>query len=139
MGPGVGAQRRGPVPEGCLMKSIMTALAPLKSRHPRLGQSLWWLWVMRPQCACVPVCVCACVCACACIWVCVYAGGGGGGGNMNLRGRTSMGQRVPLECRITGHTGSGGYVHVYEYVYAYVYCVWTAGIPGPQGPPSCCA
>ena len=45
MGPGVGAQRRGPVPEGCLMKSIMTALAPLKSRHSRLGQSLWWLWV----------------------------------------------------------------------------------------------
>ena len=33
MGPGVGAQRRGPVPEGCLMKSIMTALAPLKSRR----------------------------------------------------------------------------------------------------------
>ena len=32
------------------MKSIMTALAPLESRHPRLGQSLWWLWVMRPQC-----------------------------------------------------------------------------------------
>ena len=32
MGPGVGAQRRGPVPEGCLMKSIMTALAPLKGR-----------------------------------------------------------------------------------------------------------
>ena len=22
----------------------------LKSRHPRLGQSLWWLWVMRPLC-----------------------------------------------------------------------------------------
>ena len=32
------------------MKSIMTALAPLESRHPRLGQSLWWLWVMRPRC-----------------------------------------------------------------------------------------
>ena len=45
MGPGVGAQRRGPVPEGCLMESIMTALAPLKSRHPRLG-------------------LCACVCVC---------------------------------------------------------------------------
>ena len=28
----------------------MTALAPLESRHPRLGQSLWWLWVMRPRC-----------------------------------------------------------------------------------------
>ena len=40
----------GPVPEGCLMNVIMTALAPLESRHPRLGQSLWWLWVMRPQC-----------------------------------------------------------------------------------------
>ena len=50
MGPGVGPRRRGPVPEGCMMKSIMTALAPLESRHPRLGQSLWWLWVMRPQC-----------------------------------------------------------------------------------------
>ena len=40
----------GPVPEGCLMKVIMTALAPLECRHPRLGQSLWWLWVMRPRC-----------------------------------------------------------------------------------------
>ena len=40
----------GPVPEGYLMDVIMTALAPLKSRHPRLGQSLWWLWVMRPRC-----------------------------------------------------------------------------------------
>ena len=40
----------GPVPEGCLMESIMTALAPLESRYPRLGQSLWWLWVMRPRC-----------------------------------------------------------------------------------------
>ena len=40
------------MPEGCLMKSIMTALAPLKSRHPRLGQSLWWLCV----CVCqVPI------------------------------------------------------------------------------------
>ena len=28
----------------------MTALAPLESCHPRLGQSLWWLWVMRPRC-----------------------------------------------------------------------------------------
>ena len=28
----------------------MTARAPLESRHPRLGQSLWWLWVMRPRC-----------------------------------------------------------------------------------------
>ena len=28
----------------------MTALTPLESRHPRLGQSLWWLWVMRPRC-----------------------------------------------------------------------------------------
>ena len=28
----------------------MTALAPLESRHPRPGQSLWWLWVMRPRC-----------------------------------------------------------------------------------------
>ena len=28
---------------------IMTALAPLESRHPCLGQSLWWLWFMRPQ------------------------------------------------------------------------------------------
>ena len=35
------------MPEGCLMKSIMTALAPLESRHPRLGQS---------------VCVCGWVC-----------------------------------------------------------------------------
>ena len=32
------------------MNVIMTALAPLESRHPRLGQSLWWLWVMRPRC-----------------------------------------------------------------------------------------
>ena len=32
------------------MDVIMTALAPLESRHPRLGQSLWWLWVMRPRC-----------------------------------------------------------------------------------------
>ena len=32
------------------MDVIMTALAPLENRHPRLGQSLWWLWVMRPQC-----------------------------------------------------------------------------------------
>ena len=29
---------------------IMTALAPLECRHPRLGQSLWRLGVMRPQC-----------------------------------------------------------------------------------------
>ena len=28
----------------------MTALAPLECRHPRLGQSLWRLGVMRPQC-----------------------------------------------------------------------------------------
>ena len=34
----------------CQKDVIMTALAPLESRHPRLGQSLWWLWVMRPQC-----------------------------------------------------------------------------------------
>ena len=32
------------------MNVIMTALAPLESRHPRLGQGLWWLWFMRPQC-----------------------------------------------------------------------------------------
>ena len=32
------------------MNVIMTALAPLESRHPRLGQSLWWLWFMRPRC-----------------------------------------------------------------------------------------
>ena len=30
------------------MKNIMTALAPLESRHPRLG--LWRLGVMRPRC-----------------------------------------------------------------------------------------
>ena len=41
------------MPEGCPMNVIMTALAPLESRHPRLGQSLWWLWFMRPQCRCV--------------------------------------------------------------------------------------
>ena len=34
----------------CQKDVIMTALAPLESRHPRLGQSLWWLWVMSPQC-----------------------------------------------------------------------------------------
>ena len=28
----------------------MIALAPLECRHPRLGQSLWRLQVMRPQC-----------------------------------------------------------------------------------------
>ena len=28
----------------------MTALAPLECRHPRLGQSLWRLGVMRPRC-----------------------------------------------------------------------------------------
>ena len=28
----------------------MTALAPLGCRHPRLGQSLWRLGVMKPQC-----------------------------------------------------------------------------------------
>ena len=28
----------------------MTALAPLECRHPRLGQSLWRLGVMRRQC-----------------------------------------------------------------------------------------
>ena len=38
------------MPEGCLMNVILTALAPLESRHPRLGQSLWWVWVMRPRC-----------------------------------------------------------------------------------------
>ena len=32
------------------MRIIMTALAPLECRHPRLGQSLWRLGVMRPQC-----------------------------------------------------------------------------------------
>ena len=47
MGPGVGAQGGG---GGlCQEDVIMTALAPLESRHPRLGQS-WWLWVMRPRC-----------------------------------------------------------------------------------------
>ena len=35
---------------GCLMRIIMTALAPLECHHPRLGQSLWRLGVMRPQC-----------------------------------------------------------------------------------------
>ena len=29
--------------KGCLMRIIMTALAPLECRHPRLGQSLWRL------------------------------------------------------------------------------------------------
>ena len=44
MGPGVGAQRRGPVPKRMSdEKTIMTALAPLECRHPRLGQSLWQL------------------------------------------------------------------------------------------------
>ena len=37
----------------CQEDVIMTALAPLESRHPRLGQSLWWLWVMRPRCVCL--------------------------------------------------------------------------------------
>ena len=32
------------------MRIIMTAPAPLECRHPRLGQSLWRLGVMRPQC-----------------------------------------------------------------------------------------
>ena len=32
------------------MRIIMTALAPLECCHPRLGQSLWRLGVMRPQC-----------------------------------------------------------------------------------------
>ena len=32
------------------MRIIMSALAPLECRHPRLGQSLWRLGVMRPQC-----------------------------------------------------------------------------------------
>ena len=50
MGPGVGAQRRGPVPKECLMRTIMTALAPLECRHPRLGHSLRRVGVMRPQC-----------------------------------------------------------------------------------------
>ena len=40
----------------CQEDVIMTALAPLESRHPRLGQSLWWLWVM-------------CVCVCAYVYV----------------------------------------------------------------------
>ena len=73
------------------MRIIMTALAPLECRHPRLGQSLWRLGVMRPQCLhahaapagvlvcpagrpgevslpsvasspCARVCVCVCVC-----------------------------------------------------------------------------
>ena len=74
------------------MDVIMTALAPLESCHPRLGQSLWWLWVMRPRClhahaapagvlVCpagrpgeaslgVGVCVCACVCVCVCVRAC---------------------------------------------------------------------
>ena len=34
----------------CQEDVIMTALAPFESRHPRLGHSLWWLWVMRPRC-----------------------------------------------------------------------------------------
>ena len=50
MGPGVGAQRRGACARRMSDESIMTALAPLESRHPCLGQSLWWLWVMRPRC-----------------------------------------------------------------------------------------
>ena len=48
------------------MRIIMTALAPLECRHPRLGQSLWRLGVMRPQClhahatlASVLVCPCS--------------------------------------------------------------------------------
>ena len=36
------------------MRIIMTALAPLECRHPRLGQSLWRLGVMRPQCLHAP-------------------------------------------------------------------------------------
>ena len=57
------------------MESIMTALAPLESRHPRLGQSLWWLWVMRPRCLHAHA-------APAGVLVCVCVGGrrGGGGG-----------------------------------------------------------
>ena len=77
MGPGVGAQRGGGL---CQEDVIMTALATLESRHPRLGQSLWWLWVMRPRClhahaapAGVFVCVCVCVCVCACMRACVRA------------------------------------------------------------------
>ena len=61
------------------MRSITTALAPLECRHPRLGQSLWRLGVMRPQClhahaAPAGVLVCpagrpgeAYVCVCACV------------------------------------------------------------------------
>ena len=53
MGPGVGAQRGGGL---CQEDVIMTAVAPLESRHPRLGQSHWWL------------CVCVCV-------ICTFRGG----------------------------------------------------------------
>ena len=47
MGPGAGAQRGGGL---CQKDVIMTALAPLESRHPRLGQSLWRLWDMSDVC-----------------------------------------------------------------------------------------
>ena len=46
MGPGVGAQQGG---GGGCARRMSSSLAPLESRHPRLGQSLWWLWVMRPR------------------------------------------------------------------------------------------
>ena len=54
------------------MRIIMTALAPLERRHPRLGQSLWRLGVMRPQClhahaASAGVLVCVCVYVCVCV------------------------------------------------------------------------
>ena len=96
MGPGVGAQRRGPVPEGCLMKSIMTALAPIKSRHPRLGQSLWWLWVMRPQCLHAHA-------SPAGVLVCPAGRPGEASlpsvaSSPRAGGRTGSGRRTPLEC-----------------------------------------
>ena len=38
------------------MRTIMTALAPLECRHPRLGQSIWRLGVMRLLLGYVCVC-----------------------------------------------------------------------------------
>ena len=55
MGPGVGAQRRGPVPKRMSDENHHDCTGPLECRHPRLGQSLWRLGVMS-------VCVCVCVC-----------------------------------------------------------------------------